>query len=231
MSEDTRQDWRLLFKVAAVGAFAVVVFIPVQMAVYVLWTPPESVAGWFALFRSNALAGLLAMDLLLVVDYVMMAVIVLALWSAMRRYAPSLTAIALLLQVLGTATYAASTVCFEMLTLSNRHAEATNEAQRLSILAAGESMIATWQGTAFNVSYLLGAIALLLMSCSMFRTRVFTKGTACLGLIASLLMFVPPTVPTIGMFFSFGSLLPTIPWLFLIGLTFRRLAVERSRAF
>lgn len=34
---------------------------PIQMVVFVLWPLPQSVPGWFALFHSNPLVGLLDM--------------------------------------------------------------------------------------------------------------------------------------------------------------------------
>ena len=77
-------------------------------------------------------------------------------------------------------------------------------------------MLATWQGTAFNVSYILGAIALLVVSVVMLRSHVFSKITAYVGILASVLMFVPPTAGTIGIFFSLISLVPTVAWLVLI---------------
>jgi hypothetical protein len=64
-------------------------------------------------------------------------------------------AIALILQIVSLATYL-STVAFEMLSLSNQYRAATTYVQRYASLAAGQAMLVTWQGTAFDVSYILG---------------------------------------------------------------------------
>ena len=92
------------------------------MGVFILWPPPSSVIGWFTLFQENALVGLLNMDLLLIVDYLLLIGVFSALWASLRRANESLMAIALILQLVATATYLASTVAFEMLTLSNQYA-------------------------------------------------------------------------------------------------------------
>jgi len=186
------------------------------MIVFFVWPPPSTVTGWFTLFQDNAFVGLLDMDLLLIVDYALMGIVFLALWAALRRASQSFMTIALTLELVGVATYFASTVAFEMLSLSNLYAAATTDAERATLLAAGQAMLATWQGTAFNVSYILGAVALLIVSVVMLRSHVFSKITAYVGVLASALMFVPPTAGTIGIFFSLISLVPTVIWLILI---------------
>ena len=212
--EDSR--WNSLYKIGGAAAIAVLLFIPIQMVIFLVWPPPNAVLEWFRLFQDNAIVGLLDLDLLLIVDYALMGVTFIALWAALRRASQSLMAIALISEIVGVTTYFASTVAFEMLSLSNLYTAATTDAERSKFLAAGQGMIATWQGTAFNVSYILGAIALLLVSIVMLRSHVFSKTTAYVGLVASIMMFVPPTAGIVGLYLSIVSLLPTILWLILI---------------
>jgi len=208
--------WKGLYKAGGVADIAVLALIPIQMVVFLVWPPPNTVLGWFQLFQDNALVGLLDLDLLLIVDYALMGVTFLALWAALRRASQSLMAIALVAEIVGVTTYFASTAAFEMLSLSNLYAAATTEAERSVFLAAGQAMLATWQGTAFNISYILGAIALLTVSIAMLRSHVFSKATAYVGIVASIMMFVPPTAGTVGLYLSLISLIPTIIWLILI---------------
>lgn len=217
--------WQTLHRVGGMAALAVLVLIPVQMVVFILWPPPSSVIGWFTLFQENALVGLLNMDLLLIVDYLLLIGVFSALWASLRRANESLMAIALILQLVATATYLASTVAFEMLTLSNQYATATTEVERSIFLAAGQAMLATWQGTAFDVSYVLSAIAILIVSAVMLRSHhLFCKATGYAGLSAGVLALVPPTAGTIGVIFSLVSLVPMVIWLALIA---RRLLRSR----
>lgn len=208
--------WKSLYKVGGVAALTVVVFMLIQMIVFFLWPPPNSVVGWFALFQDNALVGLLDMDLLLIVDYVLLGLVFLALYAALRRVNPSFMAIALTLELVGIATYFASTAAFEMLSLSHQYAAATTDAERSTFLSAGQAMLATWQGTAFNMSYILSALALLIVSVVMLRSDIFGKATAYAGILAGAAGLVPPTVGIIGIVLSLVSLVPLAIWLILI---------------
>jgi hypothetical protein len=208
--------WQTLHRLGGVSALAVLVLIPIQMVVFFLWPPPSSVIGWFTLFQDNALVGLLDMDLLLIVDYLLLIGVFSALWAFLRRANESLMAIALILQLVATATYLASTVAFEMLTLSNQYATATTEAERSIFLAAGQAMLTTWQGTAFDVSYVLSALVILTVSAVMLRSGVFSRTAAYAGLSAGVLALVPPTAGTIGVVFSLVSLVPMVIWLAMI---------------
>lgn len=222
--------WQTLHRVGGVTALAVLVLIPIQMVVFFLWPPPSSVIGWFTLFQDNALVGLLDMDLLLIVDYLLLIGVFSALWASLRKANESLMAIALILQLVATASYLASTAAFEMLSLSNQYATATTDAERSLFLAAGQAMLVTWQGTAFDVSYVLSALAVLIVSAVMLRSHLFSKVTGYVGLSAGVLMLVPPTAGFIGVIFSLLSLVPLVIWLALVARRLLRFGtLERDR--
>src|SRR3972149_2316243 len=65
-AESPGSDWKSLYKIAGAAALIVAVFIPIQVIVFVAWPPPSTVIGWFTLFQTNRLVGLLHMDLLLI---------------------------------------------------------------------------------------------------------------------------------------------------------------------
>jgi hypothetical protein len=215
--------WKSLYKVGAVAALTVLVLMSIQIVVLIVWPPPSTVIGWFNLFQTNKLVGLLDMDLLLIVDYALLGLVFLAFWTVLRRVNQSFMAIALVFELVGIATYFASTAAFEVLSLSNQYALAATDAERSVLLAVGQVMFAIWQGTAFNISYIISAIALLIVSVIMVRSSIFSKVTAYMGILASLLMFVPPTVGSIGVFLSLISLIPTAIWLILIARKFFQL--------
>lgn len=214
MSTDT--SWRSLYKVGAVAAIAVLALVPLQIAVYMLWPPPSTVLGWFALFRAHGFIGLVDLDLLLIVDNVLLGLMFLALYAALREASPSVMLIAVVLEFMAITTYFGSNTAFEMLSLSKQYAAAATDAQRASALAAGQAMIATWQGSAFNVSYVLGAVVILLFSAVMLRSQVFGRVTAYVGLLFGVLSLVPASAGKPGLILSFLSLVPMWIWLILI---------------
>jgi len=145
----------VLFPAALITA----VLIPIQLAVFMAYPFPDTVTGWFTLLQDNPLAGLVDLDLLLVVDNVLLVVIALALYVALRRASPSLTTIATGLWLLAIAMFIAANPAVEMLALSDRFAAATTEAQRSMSVAAGQALLAGWEGTAFQVGYVVGQLA------------------------------------------------------------------------
>jgi hypothetical protein len=214
--ETTESAWKPLYRVAGVAALLIVVFIPIQSIVFVLWPPPNTVIGWFTLFQHNGLLGLLDMDLLLIIDQVLMGLVLLALYIVLKRASPSLMAIALTAGLVGIAAYFASSTAFNMLSLSSQYAAATTAAQRAVFEASGQATLALWQGTAFDVSYVLEGGALLIIAVVMLRSNTFSKATASVGILMGGVMLVPPTIGTIGLLFSLGSLVPLEIWLILI---------------
>ena len=181
-------------------------------------------------YEKNRLVGLVDMDILLVVDHVFIGLMFLALYVALRRASQSSMAIALTLELMAIATYFASNPAFEMLSLSDQYAAATTEAQRAVIVGAGHAMVATWQGSAFNVSYILGAVAILVTGAVMLRSPVFGRATAYVGILFGVLSLVPASAGKVGLVMSLLSLVPMWIWLGLIARTLFQLgSAPRAR--
>jgi len=221
-------SWRTLYRVAGWAALLSATFIPIQVLVFVVWPPPleGTVADWFALFRDNRLVALLDLDLLLVVDNVFLVPIFLALYILLRWRSESVMAIAATLGFLGIVFFIASNPAIEMLSLSDRYAAATT-AERSTFLAAGEAMLATWEGTAFHTYYFLGSIAGILVGAVMLRSSVFSDLTgwmAILGNAVGLGLYVP----TVGVYVSVFSVVFLEIWYVLIGLRLLRLATVHA---
>jgi hypothetical protein len=210
-------DWRLLYRAGGVAALITAVLIPLQIIVFIAWPPPlEGTAiDWFTLFQDNWLLGLMSLDLLLMVDYVMLVPIVLALYVALRRINASLMTVATALYFVAIAAYFASNTAFEMLSLSDQYAAATTDAQRSVYLAAGQAMLATFEGTAFQVSYVLASVAGIMIGAVMLRSDIFGR-VAAYALILGDVIGLGLYVPTIGIFLSLISVPVLWIWYVLI---------------
>ena len=79
------------------------------------------------------------------------------------------------------------------------------------------------------MNYILGAVATLIMSVVMLRSTIFSKATAYLGIATGVLMIVPPTVGTIGVYISLLSLLPLVIWYILVARRLLQLARGASK--
>lgn len=225
--------WRSLYRVGGTAALTIVAIALVQVTAFVVWPPPGfeanvgTVNGYFTLLQDNMLLGLLHLDVLLLVDYVLLILMFLALYIVLRQVNQSLMAIAMTLVFVGTATYFPSNIAFSMLSLSDQYAATTTDAQRTMLLASGQALLTSLQSSTFYVSYILMSAAGLIISSVMLRSNnnnniFFSKLTAYVGILASVLglgLFVP----TIGLLLSLISLIPTLMWYILIARSLFRL--------
>lgn len=208
--------------VGGYAALASVVLTFVQVAIYIRWPPPETVADAFELFADSPALGLLSLDLLYIANNTAVLIAYLALFVVLRQTHPTATAVALLLASVGMAAYMASNVSFEMLALADAY-DSTDTAGQAALLGAGEALLAGFKGTAFDVYYVLNAIALFLFAGSMLRTAYFSRATGILGLAAAALMVVPSTAGGPGRVFALASLVPWVVFAVLTGLRLLRL--------
>ena len=216
-AEAADSDWKSLYKIGGVAALLSVVFLPIQIAVCLMSPPPDTVIGWFRLFQDNRLVGLLDLDLLLLVDQVLAILVFLALYVALRRVNESFMAIAIAFGLVSAVLFIASNPAFAMLSLSDQYAAAGTEAQRTMFLTAGQAVLVTWQGSAFQASYLLGSLAPIIISAVMLqdRSRVFGKSTAYLGILANVIA-LGLFVPKVGVYISIFSVVFLWIWYILL---------------
>ncbi|MGE5378276.1 MAG: hypothetical protein ACM3XO_24720 [Bacteroidota bacterium] len=152
---------------------------------------PMLAADWIHLFQSNWLVGLTYLNFFDVIEYLLVGLLFLALYGALRNTAKSAMLIATVLGLIGITVYMASNQAFAMLALSQHYAAATTSAEQSNLLAAGEALLAEnnpgflYQGTGIYLSLFLVLLAGLIISIMMMRSRVFGKATAIMGILAN----------------------------------------------
>jgi hypothetical protein len=206
-AETTDTRWSWLYKIGGAAALFGVAVIPIQLIIFIAWGQPDTAIGWFKLFQENRLAGLLAFEFLFVVNAILGIATTLALYVALKRVNESFMAIALALGLLEAVALIVARPALEMLYLSNQYAAATTDAQRALFLSAGEAVWATFNGTAFHVSYNLFSIYLLIVPLVMLRSHVFGRVTAYMGIVAAIFNW-GLYVPEIGVLLSVLSVFP-----------------------
>ncbi|HEX6207808.1 MAG TPA: hypothetical protein VF058_05545, partial [Actinomycetota bacterium] len=215
--------WSPLLRAAGWAALATAALIPIQIAVFVAFPYPETTQGWFGLLQGNPLAGLVDLDLLLVVDNVLLVVIALALYVALRPARPGVMLAATGLWLTALVLLIASNPAIEMLSLSGRFAEATTETQRAATLGAGEAVLATWEGTAFQVSYVVGQLAGIAIGLVMLRAGSFGRAIPILMIAGNTIGF-GYYLPVVGLAISAFSGVVLWAWYVLLGLRLLRMA-------
>jgi hypothetical protein len=216
--------WNWLYRIAGAAALVTAVMIPLQVAVFIIWPPPlEGTAiEWFTLFQTSRLVGLLSLDLLILVDVVLSIPLILALFVTLRCINAPLILLGAALVFIGMPTYFASNTAFNMLALSDQYAAAGTEAQRAALLAAGQAMMAIYQGTAFHLYYVLSSLGLIILTVVMLRSSVYGRAAAVLGILANVVA-LGLYVPAVGVYISIFSVLFLEIWYILVGLRLLRL--------
>lgn len=210
---ETEQGWKPLFKIGGVSALMMVGIIIAQMIVFMSAPPPYEggASAWFALFQNNKIIGLINFELLMIVYVFLSIPITLSLYVLLRRVSPSFTLLYVVLSLIGIMAFVVARPAFEMLSLSNGYAAAATDAEKAIYLSAGETLLAVFHGTAFQVSYVLGSLGGLIISLVMLKTDVFSKTTAYLRIASSVFDF-GLYVPVVGMYLSIFSVLFLLIW-------------------
>lgn len=225
--ETELQRWRLLYFIAGIAAIVMLALIAVQIAVYTLWPMPKTALAWFQLFQSNWVLGLLHLDVLYIINNTIVALMYLAFYLSLKKKSESLMLIALVCGMLATAAYYTSNPAFEMLSLSQQFAESAGEPERAACLAVGQALILQWKGTAFDIYYILSAFCLIIISHVMNDSILYGKRIAVIGLISGLLMLIPSTAGTLGMYFALASLVPWAVFSWLTAIRFLSLGSNK----
>lgn len=213
----------LLYRTAAVAALFTVVVTLTQIVIFGLKPPPDfqpnsgAVVAIFELLRGNSVLGFIELDGLMLVDYVLIAIVFIALAAALRRSQFFIALLGSTLGLVAITAYFGANPAFAMLALSNHYNG------DVSTIAAGQAVLATFQGSGFLVHYILMGIAGVILSFAMWRGQVFSRTTAVAGFLQGAMMLVPSTLGTIGLVFALGSLAPFIVWFVLIAMRLLRL--------
>jgi hypothetical protein len=197
---------------------------------------PAAMIDWFTLLQDNRLLGLTFLNVFDIVDYALAGLMFLALYFALRRYNKSYMSLAVAFGFMGLAVYFASNTALSVLSLSDQYAAATSDAQRSMLLAAGQAIMALnppgviYPGAGNYLSFLLVAVAGLIISLVMLQSAIFGKATAYVGLLASAfdlacciaIAFQPVKSPVCVLLIAAAGLLLMV-WHILIGLRLIRL--------
>jgi len=186
-AESTDSRWKGLYKVGGAAALVAAMLLATEIIVFIIWPLPSTVTGYFTLFQSNRLIGLLDFYLLEFLAYALFVPVFLAISVALRRANESYIALATTLAMIGIAVFLATNNPFSMLSLSDQYAAATTDAQRSLFLAAGQAILASTNQRAvggFNTGFLFFSIAGLMVSTVMLQSKTFSKVIAYVGVLA-----------------------------------------------
>jgi hypothetical protein len=229
-------SWRGLYRLGGVAALVIAVLLLGEVVVFAVFPRPGTALEHFELFRDNWLAGLLTLDLLGMISYLLFVPTMLALYVALHRASEAVTAVGTALFFLGVADFFATNTAFPVLALANQYAAATTDADRERFLAAGQAMFTLFNENAFLVSYVIVSAAWLMISAVMLRSNVFGRTTAyagilgsAAGIVAVVLEHIPagPVLLALAIWLYFAAIVFLFIWVLLAGRRLYRLGATR----
>jgi len=224
-TETAESGWKALYTTGGITVLIAMLLPPAEIAISFLpgvqraSASTVTVADWFALFHDHYFLGLRNLGLLNIVGAALLIPTILAVYSALRPDNEAFAGLGTLLFFIGIAVYLANSRAFPMLSLSRQYANATSDAQRSLLAAAGQAMLAEGQSRS---GVLLIELACVIVSAVMLRSRVFGKVTACAGILGNALLmaveiFFVPVSSSLGMVVAACASISIITWYVLLG--------------
>jgi len=227
---------KTIYKIGGIAALLTVVVAFGEMVITFLpggYAPVETVFDWFTQLQGNWFMGLRNLGLLNIVMFSLGIPIYFALYTAHQKGNKAFGALAMITSFAAVAVLIATNRAFSMLELSGQYAQATTEAQRSMLAAAGQAMLSVGRSHSPGtfIGFFLGELAGVLMSIVMFRGKIFNKATALIGIIAFTLLSIfevctsfIPVLKEVAMIFAIGGGLLNVIWLALLGRRLLQLA-------
>lgn len=210
--------WADLYRIGAVSCLVVAALVVCAIVAFFIW-PYEvgsaSTEEIFAALRRDRFGALMSLDLLFVVIMLINVLPLLALYAALRQVNESYALIALVFGLMAVVLLISIRPLSELALLSERHADAATEAARGQYVAAGEALLAVFDGTAWMIQTVLLLLSGLISSLLMLRSQVFTRATAYVGIGASV-VGLGFFVPVIGVPLLFVNTIGGIIWYVLV---------------
>jgi hypothetical protein len=234
-------SWRGIFLVGGIAALLALAGTLADIALAMIpgWetaTVAPTIQAWFTQFQANPLLGLRNLDLLNVTIWLIEIPLFLALYGAHRRGSQAYAALALIMTLVGTVVLITSNVALPMLALSRQHAQATTDAQRLTIEAAGVALLARGAHGSLGAfaGFFLRSLGSLLMGLAMLKGRVFSRVTAWVGIVGMALLatyvigstFIPGSEAVMMALAMPGGLL-TLAWNVMVARKLFRLRADK----
>lgn len=210
--------YNTLYRLGGIAAILTAVMIVLAIVAYFIWpyTANEAtIEAIFDLLQTDRIGALISLDVSMLVIGPVSMLLFLALYAALRQVDESVALVALALNLVAVGLMIICRPLVELVMLSDQYAAATDAAEKMRLLAAGEVLRAQLDGTAWAMQTAFLMMAGLLNSALMLRSRFFSKATAWLGIIISAtgLGFF---VPMIGPLLIFINTIGSVPWCLLM---------------
>ncbi|MBI9052013.1 MAG: hypothetical protein JEZ00_21540, partial [Anaerolineaceae bacterium] len=151
---------------------------------------PDSILGWYALLQNQPFIGLILLNMIDLVNYILVGLIFLSLMIALWKSNHFLVILSGLCTIAAVSFSIATNQALNIFWLSTQFASASTPDEQQMLLSMGKSLLAIHQQNSYSPngiypSYLLISIAGLILSWMMLKNDSFTLTNAWMGLLAN----------------------------------------------
>jgi len=220
---DTRTPdprWKDMYRVGTISSTLLLASIAFAIAAFFIW--PYKLDGApvreiFTLLHNDRLAGLMSLELQMLLVQPVMVLTSFALYAALKQVNESFALLALALGIMGNLLMYPAWQVNELAYLSARYiGSASNQS-----LAAGESYLALYEGTGLTAATFLISAAGVINALLMIKSRYISKAAGALGAVSAVLG-ISIFIPTVGPALSFAGTIGTVAWIALLARAFFR---------
>jgi len=223
--------YKAFYRLGGISSIVIALSIAFAIAAYFIWPykgNTTSIEAIFTLLQTDRLGGLISLDISMLLIAPINILMFLAVYAALRRVDESIALIAVVLALIAVALVIVCRPLFELSVLSDHYAAATSSTEKLRYLAAGEVLRSSLDGTAWIMQTILFMLAGLINCLLMLRTTFFSKVTAWLGIVISIIG-LGFFLPSIGLLFLFLNTIGSVPWCFLLARDLSKIARAASQ--
>jgi len=217
--------WKDLYKIAGIAAVVSEIVIILGLVTYFIWPyapGTQSTETIFINLQNDTLGALISLDLFLLIGNLFSIFLFLALYLSLKQVSESFALIALAVGLIAVVFLIPARPLIELYNLSKAYMTATSEAARSQYLAAGEALLASFDGIGWFLNTFLGGFSLLISSLLMLRSNIYSKATAYAGIVSNVAV-CSFFIPVVGIFLLFLSVLGYAIWYVLLARKFFQL--------
>jgi hypothetical protein len=217
-AETVDPRYKTIHRLGGIASVLIAVSIVFAVAAYFIWPykgNTTSIETIFAILQSDRLGGLISLDISMLLIAPLNILMFLAIYAALKQENESWALIALVMALIAVVLVIVCRPLVELTVLSDHYAAATDPTEKLRYLAAGEVLRSSLDGTAWMMQTVFFMVAGLINCLLMLCTTFFSKTTAWLGIINSIIG-LGFFLPGVGLLLLFVNTIGSVPWCLLL---------------
>jgi hypothetical protein len=203
-----------MYRVGTISSTLLLASIAFAIAAFFIWPyklDGAPVSEIFTLLHDDRLAGLMSLELQMLLVQPVMVLTSFALYAALKQVNESFALLALALGIMGNILMFSARPVNELVYLSDRYIGAASEILKSQYLTAGETYLALYEGTAFTAATIFISVAGVINALLMLKSRFFSKTAGALGAVSSVLG-ISIFIPMVGAALAFAGTIGAVAW-------------------